>query len=315
MDGDLRTLRVRFPGVGKGNRSGSQASNIPPQESTALGRVEMSSGGEYDAAFAATIAAAAYAIAAQEEKLATQKKPIPIEGAPPALTPARRAQSIKKPTGGSKISRWLSGKEPVEEDDDGPVNVSVRRPLKPTLAKPEDTAPDYKVPPKMIESSLSVKKGSGSFNKSADKKGSKRFEQEQAIQKVPSTVRPATSYHSRRNGDTAIGGIGSKMDGWEKAKLARVREEYEKMIATIAEWETEKKVKARRKKELKETAFDRKRAKVLEEYNQEMSRINKISGGARSMAEERKHNDEKKIREKANKMRSTGKLPRTSGCF
>lgn len=308
MDGDLKKLRVRFPGVGKGNRSGGQASNKPPQESTALGRVEMSSGGEYDAAFAATIAAAAYAIAAREEKFAAQKKSIPIEGVPPA----RRAESIKKPTGGSKISRWLSGKEPVEEDEDGPVNVSVRRPLKPTLAKPKDTAPDYKVPPKMTESSLSVKKGSGSFK---DKKGSKRFEQEQAIEKVPSTVRPATSYHSKRNGDTAIGGIGSKMDEWEKAKLARIREEYEKMIETIAEWESEKKVKARRKKELKETELDRKRAKVLEEYNQEMSRVNKISGGARSMAEERKHNDEKKIREKANKMRSTGKLPRTCACF
>lgn len=214
----------------------------------------MSSSGEYDAAFAATIAAAAYAIAAREEKLATQKKPIPIEGAP-----ARRAESIKKPTGGSKISRWLSGKEPVQENEDGPgsvdmakncpnichffhrktckslvtmlqcviisVNVSVRRPLKPTPAKPEDTTPAYKVPPKMTESSLSVKKGSDSFNKSADKKGSKRFEQEQAIQKLPSTVRPATSYHSRRNGDTAIGGIGSKTDEWEKAKLARIREE------------------------------------------------------------------------------------------
>ncbi|TVU47964.1 hypothetical protein EJB05_07582 [Eragrostis curvula] len=274
----------------------------------------MSSGGEYDAAFAATIAAAAYAIAAREEKLATQKKPIPIEGAPPALTPVRRAGSIKKPAGGSKISSWFSGKEP-EEDEDGPVNVSVKRPLKPTLAKPEDTASDYKVPPKMIESSLSVKKGSGSFNKSADKKGSKKFQQEQAIQKAPSTARPATSYHSRRNGDTAIGGTGSKTNEWEKAKLARIREEYEKMMETIAEWETEKKVKARRKKETKEAELDKKRAKILEEYNLEMSRINKISGGARSMAEERKHNDEKKIRDKADKMRSTGKLPRTFGCF
>jgi hypothetical protein len=38
----------------------------------------MFSGGEYGAAFTATIAAAAYAIVAREEKLATQKKPVPI---------------------------------------------------------------------------------------------------------------------------------------------------------------------------------------------------------------------------------------------
>ncbi|RLN39976.1 uncharacterized protein C2845_PM01G07160 [Panicum miliaceum] len=308
MDGDLKKLRVRFPGVVKGNNFGRQTSAVPPQQSAALG-TEMSSGGEYDAAFAATIAAAAFAIAAQEEKLATQKKPIPIEAVPPALSPVKRAESMKRPGGGSKISKWFSGKEPVEDDDDGPVNVSVRRPLKPAPGKPEDIAPDHKVTPKMLETSMSVKKGSGSSNKTADRKGSNKFEQEQAIQKVPSTVRPATSYHSRRNGEgtagvTAIGGTGTKAEEWEKAKLARVREEYEKMIETIAEWETEKK-----------TESDKKRAKTLEEYNQEMTRINKVAGGARSMAEERKYNDEKKIREKAYKIRSTGKLPRTCACF
>ncbi|OEL33736.1 hypothetical protein BAE44_0005249 [Dichanthelium oligosanthes] len=320
MDGDLKKLRVRFSGVGKGNNVGRQTSVIPPQGSAALGRAEMSSGGEYDGAFAATIAAAAFAIAAREEKLAAQKKPVPIEAAPPALSPVKRAESIKKPGGGSKISRWFSGKEPVEDDDDGPVNVSVRRPLKPAPGKPEGIAPDHKVTPKMLETSLSVKKGSGSSNKTADRKGSKKFEQEQEIQKAPSTVRPATSYHSRRNGEgaaavNAIGTTASKADEWENAKLARVREEYEKMIETIAQWETEKKVKARRQKEQKEAELDRKRAKALEEYNQEMTRINKIAGGARSMAEERKYNDEKKVREKAHKIRSTEKLPRTCACF
>ncbi|KAJ1298253.1 hypothetical protein BS78_01G439600 [Paspalum vaginatum] len=280
----------------------------------------MSSSGEYDGAFAATIAAAAFAIAAREEKLATQKKSVPIEAALPTPSPVKKAESMKKPAGGSKISRWFSGKEPVEDDDDGPVNISVRRPLKPAPGKPDDIPPDQKVAPKMIGTSLSVKKGSGSSSKTADRKGSKKFEQEQAIQKAPSAVRPATSYHSRRNGEgaagvTAIGGTGSKADEWEKAKLARVKEEYEKMMDTIAEWENEKKVKARRQKEQKETQLDRKRTKALDEYNQEMTRVNKVAGGARSMAVERKHNDETKIREKAHKIRSTGKLPTTCACF
>ncbi|CAN6301815.1 unnamed protein product [Urochloa humidicola] len=320
MDGDLRKLRVRFSGVGKGNNVGIQTLAIPPQENSARGTAEMNSGGEYDAAFAATIAAAAFAIAAREEKLATQKKPVPIEAVPPASSPVKRAESIKRLGGGSKISRWFSGKEPIEDDDDGPVNVSVRKPLKPVPGKPEDIAPDHKVTSKTLETSQSVKKGSGSSNKTADRKGSKKSEQEQAIQKVPSTVRPTTSYHSRRNGEgtvgvTTIGGTGSTAEEWEKKKLARVREEYEKMIKTIAEWETEKKVKARRQKEHKEAELDKKRAKTLEEYNQEMTRINKIAGGARSMAEERKYNDEKKIKEKAHKIQSTGKLPRTCACF
>ncbi|XP_066388507.1 remorin 1.4-like isoform X1 [Miscanthus floridulus] len=319
MDGDSKKLRVRFSGVGKGGRGGRQTA-IPPQESTPIGRAEMNSSGEYDASFAATIAAAAFAIAAREEKLATQKKSVPNEEVSPALSPVKRGESTKKPAGGNKIARWFSGKEPLEHDDDGPVNVSVRRPLKPAPGKPEEMPADHKVAPKTLETSLSVKKGSGSSSKSTDTKGSKKFEQEQAVQKAPSTVRPATSYHSRRNGEdasgvTAIGGTGSKADEWEKAKLARVREEYEKMMETIAEWETEKKVKARRQKEQKETELDRKRAKALEEYNQEMTRISKIAGGARSMAEERKYNDENKIKEKARKIQSTGKPPRTCACF
>ena len=56
--------------------------------------------------------------------------------------------------------------------------------------------------------------------------------------------------------------------------------------------------------------MDKKRAKTLAEYNQEMTRINKIARGARSMAEGRKYDDEKKIREKAKKILSTGKSPR-----
>jgi hypothetical protein len=64
-----------------------------------------------------------------------------------------------------------------------------------------------------------------------------------------------------------------------------------------------------------QTVLDRKRAKALEEYNQEMTRISKIAGGARSMAEERKYNDENKIKEKARKIRSTWKPPRTCACF
>ncbi|CAM0871932.1 unnamed protein product [Alopecurus aequalis] len=313
MDGDLKTLRVQFSGVGKTDKGVRQASTILTQEDTALGRAQMNSDEEYSAAFAATIAATAYAITAQEEKLAAQKKPTPVQAptaAPHVQPPIKRGESMRKPTGGSKISRWFSAKELAEDDDDGPVNVSVRRPLKPEQRKPGGTGSEQKVslplPPKMLDSSLSAKKPSGSSRKLEDKKESKRFEMEQAIQRAPSAVRPATSYQSRRNDDgaagvTAIAGTQTKAEAWEKAKLARIREEHDKMLETISEWETEKKVE-----------LDKKRAKTLAEYNQEMTRINKIAGGARSMAEARKYDDEKKIREKAKKIRSTGKSPR--GC-
>lgn len=212
----------------------------------------MDSGEEYNAVFAATIAAAAYAITAKEEKQKTT----------PVLPPIKRGESMRKSTGGSKISRWFSAKERAEDDDEGPgalnnvqspvtstavkplvtkshctivsANVSVRRPMKPEQRKPGGTGTDQKVPlplpPKMHDSSVGVKKAPGSSRKSPEKKGSKRFEQEQANQRVPSAVRPATSYQSRRNDDgaagvTAIAGTQTKADAWEKEKLARVREE------------------------------------------------------------------------------------------
>ncbi|KAM0885829.1 hypothetical protein ACQ4PT_030084 [Festuca glaucescens] len=324
MDGNLKTRRVQFSGVGKTDKGARQSSTIQTQEDTAFGRAQMNSDEEYSAAFAATIAAAAYAIAAREEKLEAQKKPFTVDvptAAPHVQPPIKRGESTRKPTGGSKVSRWFSAKETAEDDYDGPANVSVRRPLKPEQRKPGGTGSDQKVPlplpPKMLDSSVSAKKPSGSSRKSPDRRGSKTFEQEQAIQRAPSAVRPATSYQSRRNDDvaagvTAIAGTQTKAEAWEKAKLARIREEYDKMIETISEWETEKKVKAKRQKEQKEVELDKKRAKTLAEYNQEMTRINKIAGGARSMAEERKYDDEKRIREKSKKIRSTGKSPR--GC-
>lgn len=69
----------------------------------------MDSGEEYNAIFAATIAAATYAIAAQEEKQKTS----------PVQPPTKRGESMRKPTGGSKLSRWFSAKEPAE-DAEGP---------------------------------------------------------------------------------------------------------------------------------------------------------------------------------------------------
>jgi hypothetical protein len=90
----------------------------------------MNSDEEYSAAFAATIAAAAYAIAAREEKLEAQKKPFPVDvptAAPHVQPPIKRGESTRKPTGGSKVSRWFSAKETAEDDYDGPGNRELLR--------------------------------------------------------------------------------------------------------------------------------------------------------------------------------------------
>ena len=106
--------------------------------------------GEYDAAYAATVAAVAYAIAAREEErlLASQERPpyavadklargngnkqrpaasSSMDDGPARTTPQssksprtpKRGESLKKPIfegSRSSSSRWFTGKEPIDDD-------------------------------------------------------------------------------------------------------------------------------------------------------------------------------------------------------
>ncbi|XP_062200820.1 remorin 1.4-like isoform X2 [Phragmites australis] len=312
----------------------------------------MSNGEEHDAAYAATVAAVAYAIAALEEeklashekpvsekfvsenkpladKLGSQKKPASIDErqtTPPLKSPTKRGESLKRPIEGSKISKWFSGKEPVDDDydDEQGANVSVRRPLKPAQKKPQGITSDQSVVEKVADSAPSVKKDPSFARKPIEKKGSRRFEQDQMNQQVPPaapTDKPMSSYSGRGSrvatSGTAISSEAEAMaDAWEKEKLTKIKKQCNETMETIAEWETEKKAKARRQKELKnESDSERKRAKALEDYNKEMSRINKVAAASRLTVEEKRRNAERKVREKAERIRSTGKLPPTCGCF
>ncbi|CAM0958442.1 unnamed protein product [Alopecurus aequalis] len=347
--------RVRFSGIGQEGQgsSGWQAKPMmPPQQGTPLGKGE-----EYDAAYAATVAAVAYAIAAMEEqkappsqerkaipeKVSSRKKHVtvihtPVAAAPPLVPPPppRRGESIKRPAEGSMISRWFSGKELTTEDgddDEQRANVSVRRP--PAQKKPEGlTIPGQNVVGKVVDSVPNLEKDS--------RKRSKRFEQEQANQQLKPTTGPAmstTSFprerkESRRyeqeppanqrppppSGRPTGTGFSSDAEkmaaAWEMEKLAKIKKQYNETMQTVAEWEDEKKAKARRQKESREQGgSESKRAKALEEYNEEMKRINKVAAASRLTAEEKKRSAEGKVRQKAAKIRSTGKLPRSCGCF
>ncbi|GMP93871.1 hypothetical protein CsSME_00043533 [Camellia sinensis var. sinensis] len=111
-------------------------------------------------------------------------------------------------------------------------------------------------------------------------------------------------------------GIGeTKADTWEEAQMAKLKEKYEKLNTTILEWEKKKKDKAKLQKDRTESELERRRAKALRHYRSDMERIDQIAEGARSQAEENKRNEEFKMKEKANKIRSTGKIPATCLCF
>ena len=64
-----------------------------------------------------------------------------------------------------------------------------------------------------------------------------------------------------------------------------------------------------------QSEVERRRVKALEKFRTEMEYINQISGGAKTQAEERRKDEELKAKEKANIIRTTGKVPKTCLCL
>ncbi|XP_052733144.1 remorin isoform X2 [Vigna angularis] len=108
----------------------------------------------------------------------------------------------------------------------------------------------------------------------------------------------------------------TKADAWEREELEKIKERYEKLLETIESWEKRKKAKAIRKlNKLQHGDSERKRAKALKKYEEKMNYINQIAGGARAQAAERRRNEVLKAKEKANIIRTTGKIPGPCSCF
>ncbi|XP_020215258.1 remorin 1.4-like isoform X2 [Cajanus cajan] len=108
----------------------------------------------------------------------------------------------------------------------------------------------------------------------------------------------------------------TKADAWEREELEKIKERYENLLETIDSWEKRKQMKARRKlNKYEQSESQKKREKGLKKYQDKMSYINQIAGGARAQAEERRRNEVFKAKEKANIIRTTGKIPGPCSCF
>ncbi|CAA2998227.1 Hypothetical predicted protein [Olea europaea subsp. europaea] len=133
--------------------------------------------------------------------------------------------------------------------------------------------------------------------------------------------RPPTMQSTARPGETkeqipAESGSGdTKADAWEKDEMARIKERYEKLSATLQNWETEKKKAAKRKLESIEIKSDKKREKAMQKYFSDMRRIEEIVRGTTAQSQKNRRNEELKVTEMSSKFRSTGKLPATCPCF
>lgn len=107
----------------------------------------------------------------------------------------------------------------------------------------------------------------------------------------------------------------TEADAWEKAEMEKIKKRHEKTKSKILEWETEEKTKADLQMEQNLEGIKQRQTKTSKEFTNEISRINERCARERATADERKRNDELKLREKAKKIRSTGETPHACVCF
>ncbi|KAK7407411.1 hypothetical protein VNO78_09314 [Psophocarpus tetragonolobus] len=107
----------------------------------------------------------------------------------------------------------------------------------------------------------------------------------------------------------------TQADEWERAELQDIRQRYNKLREMIDSWENKKKMKARRKLDKDERGLAEKRMKSLEDFQNRITSIDQIANGARTKAAESRKNEEEKAKEKANVIRTTGKMPGICSCF
>ncbi|XP_039034423.1 remorin 1.4-like [Hibiscus syriacus] len=105
----------------------------------------------------------------------------------------------------------------------------------------------------------------------------------------------------------------TKADDWEKAELDKLNKRYERMKASILAWEKEKKLRAKIKMERRKKELEKKMKRRHQLYELKISRIDEIAGGARAQIDEKRRNEELKIKDKSKQMRASGVVP--VSCF
>ncbi|MBA0744093.1 hypothetical protein Gogos_006730 [Gossypium gossypioides] len=119
-----------------------------------------------------------------------------------------------------------------------------------------------------------------------------------------------------RKGNSSQLNVGeTKADAWEKAEMEKLNKRCENKKASILAWEDEKKLRAKVKMDRRKKELER-RIKINQQlYQTKISRIDHIGGGAKAEVDEKRRHEELKIKEKARKIRASGKVPVSCFCF
>ncbi|XP_072980724.1 uncharacterized protein [Typha angustifolia] len=329
MDNLYKQLRVRFANVGEEdkedyNKRTSSKKTVSFKEENKKGWNTRQFSGQLsdsevgDGVRESAIAAAAYAITLQEEeRLMKQKKALEETEGPLTDIRSTRGESMNKPIDQTKFGRMFSSKGP-REDKKSPGEGSMKKSS--TFDGKRYAGAESKSTEKATDSSFISRKSPTFSSKSRNDRGSKKFELEQEKTSQQAKASPKLTSAPSANGigstkPTDYNIVETGADAWEKDKMAKIERRYNKMNSTIRDWEGEKKVKAKRRLERKERELERRRTRAMQEYRNEMTRVDKVVEGAKASAEDRKRYDQSRIIDKANKMRSQGKAPKSCSCF
>ncbi|XP_062029784.1 remorin 4.2 isoform X1 [Rosa rugosa] len=127
---------------------------------------------------------------------------------------------------------------------------------------------------------------------------------------------PADGNQNRKGNSRGHGNaVETKADAWEKAQMKKIQNRYEKVKAAILAWENDKKMQVKIKMERRKREMEQRRARDMQHYQVKQERIDHIAGGARAQVEQKRRNEESRVKEKVKRIRATGKVPVTCFCF
>ncbi|KAF9593052.1 hypothetical protein IFM89_020059 [Coptis chinensis] len=299
MENLVKQIRVRFSGLGQDSdegRSYVRERKLPLQKTQSFkggkkvqswfrrqfsGEMSRDNDGNYD--FATAIAAAAFAITALEEGSQAPRKL--SEGPETSLT---RTMSRKEDSTAGRISRRFSGE------------ASMKKPEVAEQITPEGWTDNQKMPQKGVRTVPSIKIQSLVPRQMLDQLYMIHFQLLEVEQR-------------RKQRHQSLGK--QRQAAWEKDQMTRINKRHERMTSTILSWEKEKKAKAKRRADRIESEIERRRAKGCSTIHNDITRIDQIAEGQELSPEERRRDEEMKTKEKANKIRSTGKFPVSCFCF
>ncbi|XP_051147986.1 remorin 1.4 [Andrographis paniculata] len=133
-----------------------------------------------------------------------------------------------------------------------------------------------------------------------------------SVRKLPSSIKDRSAPSSSsflRPGADGQRHVRDRSDAWEEAQLLKIRKQYDNIIREIQAWENHKKMKETRRIKRKKEEIEVRTSINLKHYYGKIAKIGNVADGARERAEEKRRREEASVREKARRMRSTGKAP------